>query len=92
MFFIIFNFSLYVYIVCTYYRNLYKQFWSLLPGFCTLPTDGKSEFGNIAKVLGLTLKNNEEVRLVICQSLDVLISRHLELSKNKKASEVLFIF
>lgn len=56
------------------YELLEKQIWSLLPGFCTGPTDLKEAFPRIAKTLGNYLVNREDLRLDIMSALRHLIN------------------
>ncbi|KAI9190116.1 pre-rRNA processing protein [Blastocladiella emersonii ATCC 22665] len=59
---------------------LYVQVWSTLPGFCTFPTDLKSSFGDLGKVLEIALKDHDNLRPVACAALHNLISKNQELA------------
>ncbi|KAF8778496.1 RRP12-like protein like [Argiope bruennichi] len=50
-----------------------SQIWSLLPGFCTEPTDLKTCLKEVAPILGKMLKNEPSVRLVVLSSIRELI-------------------
>uniref|UniRef100_A0A646QJB6 RRP12-like protein n=1 Tax=Hemiscolopendra marginata TaxID=943146 RepID=A0A646QJB6_9MYRI len=65
------------------YNLLYKQIWSLLPGFCTDPVDIVENFKNLAKILGDQLRQQNELRLEILSALRLLIKRNLENDGNK---------
>uniref|UniRef100_A0A023GCH0 Hipothetical protein n=1 Tax=Amblyomma triste TaxID=251400 RepID=A0A023GCH0_AMBTT len=60
------------------YEILEKQIWSLLPGFCTRPTDFKESFPRIAKTLGTYLVDRPYLRLDIMSALRHLISSDIE--------------
>nr|XP_022918045.1 RRP12-like protein [Onthophagus taurus] len=53
---------------------LYLQLWNLLPSFCNAPTDIKTNFKNIAKVLGTAISERKELRLSVMACLRKLIS------------------
>lgn len=49
--------------------------WSLLPSFCTDPVDISKAFRPLARILGTALKEKAELRPVVCQGLNQLISK-----------------
>ena len=51
------------------------QIWSLLPRFCLDPTDLKSSFPMIARILGSALNERVELRPIVCHTLTLLIER-----------------
>ncbi|KAG8193001.1 hypothetical protein JTE90_028121 [Oedothorax gibbosus] len=61
-----------------------SQIWSLLPGFCTEPTDLLQSFKEVAKTLGMTLQNEPSLRLTILNSLRLLITKNLENAENRE--------
>ncbi|XP_076363846.1 RRP12-like protein isoform X2 [Tachypleus tridentatus] len=65
------------------YSVLQTQIWSLLPGFCTLPTDLTESFKGIAKILGLALNERPDLRLDVLTSLRLLILKNLEIEVNR---------
>ncbi|KAK2163707.1 hypothetical protein LSH36_75g12086 [Paralvinella palmiformis] len=60
------------------YDTLQLQIWSLLPGFCNKPTDLTESFKSIAKVLGVGLREREDIRMDILASIRKLILQNLE--------------
>ncbi|KAK8775267.1 hypothetical protein V5799_031383 [Amblyomma americanum] len=56
------------------YEILEKQIWSLLPGFCTRPTDFKESFPRIARTLGTCLLNRPYLRIDIMSALRHIIN------------------
>lgn len=50
-----------------------SQIWSLLPGFCTYPTDFVNCFKDYARTLGEVLKTDPSLRLIVLSSLRLLI-------------------
>ncbi|XP_050305349.1 RRP12-like protein [Anthonomus grandis grandis] len=52
---------------------LYLQLWNLLPCFCNHPTDIKTEFKSMAKLLGMAISDRKELRLSVMASLRKLI-------------------
>lgn len=64
------------------YQTLHMQIWTMLPGFCTKPTDLAS-FKNIARSLGTALNECPDLRLCICQSLRTLINKGCETEDEK---------
>ncbi|XP_013779774.1 RRP12-like protein isoform X2 [Limulus polyphemus] len=65
------------------YSVLQTQIWSLLPGFCTQPTDLTESFKGIAKILGLALSEHPDLRLDILASLRLLVLKNLEIEVNR---------
>ncbi|XP_075532514.1 RRP12-like protein [Dermacentor variabilis] len=59
------------------YEILERQIWSLLPGFCTSPTDFNESFPRIARTLGTYLVNRLDLRLDIMSALRRLISSNI---------------
>ncbi|XP_067276745.1 RRP12-like protein [Pseudorasbora parva] len=55
------------------YQTLEMQIWTMLPGFCTKPTDLLASFKGIARCLGMALNDRPDLRLCICQALRTLI-------------------
>ncbi|KAK5645482.1 hypothetical protein RI129_006782 [Pyrocoelia pectoralis] len=70
------------------YELLYIQLWSLLPNFCNSPTDIKTNFKSIAKVLGVRITNHKEVRLSIMASLRKLIVFAKENDRDDDLNEI----
>ncbi|XP_035210355.1 RRP12-like protein, partial [Stegodyphus dumicola] len=60
------------------YEVICSQVWSLLPGFCTEPTDLKECFKSVAQTLGVILKDEAPLRMTILSSLRLLISKNVE--------------
>ncbi|KAG9484706.1 RRP12-like protein isoform X2 [Eleutherodactylus coqui] len=60
------------------YETLQWQIWTMLPGFCTRPTDVAACFKNIAKTLGMIIMDRPDLRLAACQALRTLISKGCE--------------
>ncbi|EDO48743.1 predicted protein [Nematostella vectensis] len=63
------------------FDTLQLQIWSLLPGFCTRPTDVVQSFKSVARILGVALTERSDLRLIVCQALRILVS------KSEKAEE-----
>ncbi|XP_052773393.1 RRP12-like protein [Mya arenaria] len=59
------------------YEALQLQMWSLLPGFCTRPTDLVASFKGIAKVLGTAISERDDLRMEVMASLRKLITQSL---------------
>ncbi|XP_052226276.1 RRP12-like protein isoform X6 [Dreissena polymorpha] len=57
------------------YETLQLQIWSLLPGFCTRPTDLAISFKGIAKVLGTAIGERDDLRMEVMASLRKLINQ-----------------
>ena len=66
------------------YELIVYQIWSLLPGFCNCPTDLKSSFKGIAKILGTQLNERKELRMDILSSLRQLISKNIDNQENRE--------
>ncbi|XP_069140254.1 RRP12-like protein [Argopecten irradians] len=60
------------------YEALHRQIWSMLPGFCTKPTDLSQSFKTIAKVLGTAISDWPELRMEVMSSLRKLINQSKE--------------
>uniref|UniRef100_A0A8C8R7I7 Ribosomal RNA processing 12 homolog n=1 Tax=Pelusios castaneus TaxID=367368 RepID=A0A8C8R7I7_9SAUR len=60
------------------YETLQWQIWTLLPGFCTRPTDVVASFKGLARTLGTAISERPDLRLTICQALRTLISKGCE--------------
>lgn len=65
------------------YETLQWQIWTMLPGFCTRPTDVAACFKNIAKTLGTIILDRPDLRLAACQALRTLISKGCETEPDK---------
>ncbi|XP_057968384.1 uncharacterized protein LOC131157934 [Malania oleifera] len=50
--------------------------WSLLPSFCNYPTDTAESFTELAKALYVALRDEPDVRGIICSSLQTLIQQN----------------
>ena len=61
----------------TEFRMIFSllQIWSLLPRFCLDPTDLKTSFPMIARILGSALNERVELRPIVCHALTLLIKR-----------------
>ncbi|XP_045190399.2 RRP12-like protein [Mercenaria mercenaria] len=59
------------------YETLQLQIWSLLPGFCTRPTDLAQSFKGIAKVLGTAISERDDLRMDVMSSLRKLINQSI---------------
>ncbi|WAR21706.1 RRP12-like protein [Mya arenaria] len=64
------------------YEALQLQMWSLLPGFCTRPTDLVASFKGIAKVLGTAISERDDLRMEVMASLRKLITQSLSSEQN----------
>lgn len=51
------------------------QIWTMLPGFCTKPTDVVSSFKGIARSLGMAITERPDLRMCIYQALRALINK-----------------
>jgi len=49
------------------------QVWTLLPGFCTRPTDVVEAFKGLARTLGMAISERPDLRPTVCQALRTLI-------------------
>lgn len=65
------------------YQTLQLQIWTMLPGFCTKPTDLISSFKNIARSLGMAISDRPELRMCVYQSLRTLIYKSCETEEEK---------
>ncbi|XP_016132391.1 RRP12-like protein [Sinocyclocheilus grahami] len=65
------------------YQTLQMQIWTMLPGFCTKPTDLLAAFKGIARSLGMALNDRPDLRLCICQALRTLINKSCETEEEK---------
>ncbi|XP_077114405.1 RRP12-like protein [Ranitomeya variabilis] len=65
------------------YETLQWQIWTMLPGFCTRPTDVAACFKNIAKTLGMIILDRPDLRLTACQALRTLINKGCEAEEDK---------
>lgn len=54
---------------------MFFQIWTMLPGFCTCPVDLLTSFKGIARVLGMTVNERPDLRLIVCQALRTIISK-----------------
>ncbi|CAA6664606.1 unnamed protein product [Spirodela intermedia] len=69
-------------------KALVYSLWSLLPAFCNYPVDTASGFEGLQKVLCDTLREEPELRGIICSSLQVLIQQNRRvLTGNFEASD-----
>uniref|UniRef100_A0A8C1D3Z4 Ribosomal RNA processing 12 homolog n=1 Tax=Cyprinus carpio carpio TaxID=630221 RepID=A0A8C1D3Z4_CYPCA len=69
------------------YQTLQMQIWTMLPGFCTKPTDLLASFKGIARSLGMALNDRPDLRLCICQALRTLINKKEEKAELKRFSK-----
>ncbi|KAF6111211.1 ribosomal RNA processing 12-like protein [Phyllostomus discolor] len=60
------------------YDTLQWQIWTLLPGFCTRPTDVAASFKGLARTLGTALSERPDLRVTVCQALRTLITKGCE--------------
>ncbi|TFK06978.1 neurobeachin [Platysternon megacephalum] len=60
------------------YETLQWQIWTMLPGFCTRPTDVAASFKGLARTLGTAISERADLRLTVCQALRTLISKGCE--------------
>ena len=71
-----------------HFTLIYHQIWNILPTICsTHPTDVKENFKNIAKLLGQLLTDSEDLRIIICNSLQLLIEKNREVIENNEINE-----
>nr|XP_009482464.1 PREDICTED: RRP12-like protein [Pelecanus crispus] len=52
--------------------------WTLLPGFCTHPTDVLGAFKGLARTLGMAISERPDLRPTVCQALRTLIHKGCE--------------
>lgn len=57
------------------YDTLQWQTWTLLPGFCTKPTDVAASFKDLAWTLSTSLNERSDLRVTVCQVLPILITK-----------------
>ncbi|RMC11481.1 hypothetical protein DUI87_11600 [Hirundo rustica rustica] len=57
------------------YDTLQWQVWTLLPGFCTRPTDVLGAFKGLARTLGMAISERPDLRPTVCQALRTLIHK-----------------
>uniref|UniRef100_A0A3P8VA36 Ribosomal RNA processing 12 homolog n=1 Tax=Cynoglossus semilaevis TaxID=244447 RepID=A0A3P8VA36_CYNSE len=60
------------------YHTLQLQIWTMLPGFCTCPVDLLASFKGIARILGMAINEQPDLRLIVCQALRALINKKEE--------------
>ncbi|KFP83509.1 RRP12-like, partial [Apaloderma vittatum] len=60
------------------YDTLQWQVWTLLPGFCTNPTDVVEAFKGLARTLGMAISERPDLRPTVCQALRTLIHKGCE--------------
>lgn len=65
------------------YETLQWQIWTMLPGFCTKPTDVVVSFKGIARTLGMAISDRPDLRLTVCQALRTLITKGCESESDK---------
>ncbi|MEE6486153.1 hypothetical protein FKM82_014528 [Ascaphus truei] len=65
------------------YETLQWQIWTMLPGFCTKPTDVAVAFKEIARTLGMAISDRPDLRLTVCQALRTLINKGCEAEVDK---------
>ncbi|XP_052428991.1 RRP12-like protein [Carassius gibelio] len=70
-------------LIAKVYQTLQMQIWTMLPGFCTKPTDLLTSFKGFARSLGMTLNDRPDLRLCICQALRTLINKSCETEEEK---------
>ncbi|ELU03860.1 hypothetical protein CAPTEDRAFT_226490 [Capitella teleta] len=66
------------------YDILQMQIWSLLPGFCTRPTDLLVSFKKLARVLGSAVQERMDIQSDILASIRKLVNQNLENEEHKK--------
>ncbi|XP_053477234.1 RRP12-like protein [Ictalurus furcatus] len=65
------------------HQTLQLQIWTMLPGFCTKPTDVVSSFKGIARSLGMAITERPDLRMCIYQALRTLIRKSCETEEEK---------
>lgn len=58
-----------------------SQIWTLLPSFCTHPTDVVASFKGLARTLGMAISDHSYLRLIVCQALRRLINKGCQTGK-----------
>ncbi|KAG0236437.1 hypothetical protein BGW41_000409 [Actinomortierella wolfii] len=72
------------------YETLVGQVWSLISGFCDLPTDFEMAFTKeLAERISNVLYQAPDLRPVICQGLSLLVSRNKDILASTESDEVL---
>lgn len=61
--------------------------WSLLPSFCNYPLDTSKSFKDLEKTLCITLKEEPDIRGIICTSLQLLIQQNKRIVYEKDDKE-----
>lgn len=54
----------------------------MLPGFCTCPVDLLASFKGIARILGMAINEQPDLRLIVCQALRALINKSCSTGEN----------
>lgn len=75
---VIFCFCFYLEFSAFIYLVFLSQIWTMLPGFCTKPTDVVSSFKGIARSLGMAITEHSDLRMCIYQALRTLIYKSCE--------------
>ncbi|KAI4335172.1 hypothetical protein L6164_013842 [Bauhinia variegata] len=57
--------------------------WSLLPSFCNYPLDTAESFNDLAKPLCIKLREEPDIRGIICTSLQILIQQNKKIIDEK---------
>ncbi|OWK62332.1 RRP12-like protein [Lonchura striata] len=65
------------------YDTLQWQVWTLLPGFCTRPTDVLGAFKGLARTLGMAISERPDLRPTVCQALRTLIHKGCETDEER---------
>ncbi|KAM9847722.1 RRP12-like protein [Aulostomus maculatus] len=65
------------------YQTLQLQIWTMLPGFCTCPTDLLVSFKGIARTLGMAINERPDLRLTVCQALRTIINKSCKTEEEK---------
>ncbi|NWH70588.1 RRP12 protein, partial [Piaya cayana] len=65
------------------YDTLQWQVWTLLPGFCTHPTDVLGAFKGLARTLGTAISERPDLRPTVCQALRTLIHKGCQTDAEK---------
>lgn len=56
-----------------------QSLWALFPAFCNFPSDTARSFGRVAKHVGGVLSEDPELRGVICQGLQVVLFKSIQI-------------
>ncbi|XP_026997997.1 RRP12-like protein [Tachysurus fulvidraco] len=70
-------------LVAKVYHTLQLQIWTMLPGFCTKPTDVVDSFKGIARSLGMAITERPDLRMCIYQALRTLINKSCDTEEEK---------